>query len=62
MTQTREAMIDAAHSGHGYSTTDLCRESAARHAPIVENDNMHILEEAIVTDSVVVPPSDVQQV
>jgi hypothetical protein len=55
-------MIDAAHSGHGYSTTDLCRESAARHAPIVENDNMHILEEAIVTDSVVVPPSDVQQV
>ncbi|KAK2378081.1 hypothetical protein QL285_078676 [Trifolium repens] len=61
MTQTREATIDAAHSGHGYSTTDLCRESAARHAPIVENDNMHILEEAIVTDSVVVPPSDVQQ-
>ncbi|XP_045786908.1 uncharacterized protein LOC123882145 [Trifolium pratense] len=60
-TQTREATIDAAHSGHGYSTTSLCRESAAKHAPIVENDNLHVLEEVIVTDSVVVPPSDMQE-
>ncbi|PNX58437.1 hypothetical protein L195_g050912, partial [Trifolium pratense] len=59
-TQTREATIDAAHFGHGYSTTNLSRESAARHAPIVENDSIHVLEEVIATDSVVVPPSDVQ--
>ncbi|CAJ2633771.1 unnamed protein product [Trifolium pratense] len=60
-TQTREAAIDAAHSGHGYSTTNLCRETAARHAAIVENDNIHVLEEIIMTDSAVVPPSDVQE-
>ncbi|XP_045827335.1 uncharacterized protein LOC123919457 [Trifolium pratense] len=60
-TQTREATIDAAHFGHGYSTTNLSRESAARHAPIVENDSIHVLEEVIATDSVVVPPSDVQE-
>lgn len=62
--QTRGATVEAAHSRHGHPITSLCREFAARHAPIVkerqENDNDHISEEVIVMDSVVVPPSDVQ--
>lgn len=61
MTQTREATIDS-HSRHGHPIAS--REFAARHVPIVEerreNDNIHMSEEVIVTDNVVVPLSYVQ--
>ncbi|PNX90097.1 hypothetical protein L195_g046220, partial [Trifolium pratense] len=52
MTQTRGATVDAAHSRHGNPITSCCRESVARHAPVVE--------EVIVMGSAVVPPSDAQ--
>jgi len=57
-------MVGVAHFGRGHSITSLCRECAARNAPTVderqENDNVHVLEEVIVTESNVVPPSDMQ--
>ncbi|WJX59707.1 hypothetical protein P8452_44996 [Trifolium repens] len=61
-TLTREATVDASHFWHGHPITSL-----ARHAHVVEerqeNDNVHMSEpeEVIVMDSVVVPPSDVQE-
>ncbi|AET00733.2 hypothetical protein MTR_5g095310 [Medicago truncatula] len=62
--RTRRARVGVAHFGRGHSITSACRECAARHAPIVderqENDNVHISQEVIVTDNVVIPPSDVQ--
>lgn len=62
MTQTRGATIDS-HSRHGHPIAS--REFAARHVPIVEerreNDNIHMSEEVIVTDNVVVPLSYVQE-
>jgi len=62
MTQTRGTPVDASHSRHGHPIAS--REFAARHAPIVEerreNDNIHMSEEIIVTDNVVVPLSYVQ--
>jgi len=61
--QTRGATVEAAYFRHGHPITSLCRECAARHAPIVderqENENAHISEEVIV-DSVVVSSSDLQ--
>ncbi|KAK2378078.1 TMV resistance protein N [Trifolium repens] len=61
-TLTRGATVDASHFWHGHPITSL-----ARHAHVVEerqeNDNVHMSEpeEVIVMDSVVVPPSDVQE-
>jgi hypothetical protein len=64
MTQTRGATIDASHSRHGHPITCRERVAAVRHAPIVEerqeNENVHMSEEVIVTDNVVVPLSYVQ--
>jgi len=64
MTQTRGASVDASHSRHGHPITCREREAADRHAPIVqerqENENVHMTEEVIVTDNVVVPQSHVQ--
>ncbi|GAU28337.1 hypothetical protein TSUD_256650 [Trifolium subterraneum] len=65
MTQTRGATVDASHSRHGNPITSFCTECVARHAPIVEepqqNANVHMSEELIVMDNVVVPPSDTQE-
>jgi len=64
MTQTRGATIDASHCRHRHPITCRERAAAARHAPIVEerqeNENVHMSEEVIVTDNVVVPQSYVQ--
>ncbi|MCI15440.1 hypothetical protein A2U01_0036578, partial [Trifolium medium] len=64
MTQTRGATVDAAHSRHGNPITSFCRESVARHVPVVaepqQNANVHMSEEVIVMGSAVVPPSDAQ--